>query len=205
MNDMYKDIDIVIFDVMGVIITSQSLVKEGLYPHYKGKYDNEYLKVLYRKIRKDTSGDASLWNEIGEKNPEVAREGFLGRFLIDTQFWEYRNFLSKKNIRKGILSNMPREWGEYFFKKFNLKNEFDPIVISGEVGMSKPERGIYLEFEKRSGIPLERSLFIDDKLINLKTAYDLGVKTVYFNRKKKKRNIEGFQPDYEVSSFADLF
>jgi FMN phosphatase YigB (HAD superfamily) len=155
MNDIYKDIDIVIFDVMGVIIALSSLVEEG--------------------------------------------------FVIDTQFWEYRNFLSKKNIRKGILSNMPREWGEYFFEKFNLKNEFDPIVLSGEVGMSKPERGIYLGFEKRSGIALKRSLFIDDKLINLKTAYDLGVKTVYFNRKKKKRNIEGFQPDYEVSSFADLF
>jgi putative hydrolase of the HAD superfamily len=99
---------------------------------------------------------------------------------------------------------MPKEWGEYFLEKFNLKNEFDPIVLSGEVGMRKPDKDIYLEFRKRSDVALERSLFIDDKLINLKTASDLGVKTVYFNRKKKKRNMEGFQPDYVVSNFAKL-
>ena len=152
---MYRGIDIVIFDVIGVIVIPSNLVED--------------------------------W------------------FVIDTEFLDFMDFLKKKNIRKGVLSNVSKEWGEYFLEKFNLKNEFDPIVLSGEVGMSKPERGIYLEFERRSGIALERSLFIDDKLINLKTASDLGVKTVYFNRKKKKRDIEGFQPDYEVGSFAQLF
>jgi len=155
MKDMYRGIDIVIFDVIGVIVIPSNLVED--------------------------------W------------------FVIDTEFLDFMDFLKKKNIRKGVLSNVSKEWGEYFLEKFNLKNEFDPIVLSGEVGMSKPERGIYLEFERRSGIALERSLFIDDKLINLKTASDLGVKTVYFNRKKKKRDIEGFQPDYEVGSFAQLF
>ena len=151
---MYKGIDIVIFDVIGVIVIPSNLVENG--------------------------------------------------FVIDTEFLDFMKFLNKRNIRKGILSNLPKEWGEYFLKKFNLKNEFNPIVLSGEVGMRKPERGIYLEFERRSGIALEKSFFIDDKLINLKTASDLGVRTVYFNRKKKKREIEGFQADYEVSSFVQL-
>jgi len=204
MKEIYKGIDIVIFDVMGVIITSPSLVKDGLYPHYEGRYDYEYLKDLYRKIRKDTKGDASLWKEIGEDNPEVARKGFLERFVLDKGFWDFRDFLEKKNFKRGVLSNMPKEWGEYFFEKLNFEKEFDPVVLSGQVGMRKPDEEIYLEFEKRSGIPLEKSLFIDDKLGNLETASNLGVKTVHFKRVEKKGDKGLFQPDYEVPSFAEL-
>ncbi len=43
--------------------------------------------------------------------------------------------------------------GEYFFEKLNFEKEFDPVVLSGQVGMRKPDEEIYLEFEKRSGIP----------------------------------------------------
>ena len=155
MKEMYKGIDIVIFDVVGVIITTSGLVKDG--------------------------------------------------FVLDPGFVDFMDFLKKENIRKGILSNMSKEWGEYFLKKFNLKDEFDPIVISGEVGMRKPDREIYLEFEGRSKVPLKKSLFIDDKLYNLKTASNLGVRTVYFNRKGKDKNIEGFHPDYVINSFSELF
>ena len=155
MREIYKGIDIVIFDVVGVIISTADLVED--------------------------------------------------RFVLDPSFLDFTEFLKKENIRKGILSNLPKEWGEYFLKKFNLKGEFDPIVLSGEVGMRKPDRGIYLEFEKRSKVPLKKSLFIDDKLYNLKTASELGVGTVYFNRSGKDKGTNDFQPDYEVSSFAELF
>ncbi|HRY22444.1 MAG TPA: HAD family hydrolase [Candidatus Dojkabacteria bacterium] len=164
MKGIYEGIDIVIFDVMGVIITSPSLVKKG-----------------------------------------IVRKNFLEMFVLNPEFWEFRDFLEKKSLKKGILSNMPKVWGEYFFKKLNLEGEFDPIVLSGEVGMRKPDKEIYLEFEKRSGIPLGKSLFIDDKLGNLKTASNLGVKTVHFSRLKNKRNGGEFRPDYEITSFAELF
>jgi putative hydrolase of the HAD superfamily len=154
MKEIYKGIDIVIFDVVGVIVTASSLVKDG--------------------------------------------------FVLDPGFWDFRDFLKKENIRKGILSNMPKEWGEYFFKKLDFEKEFNPVVISGQVGMRKPDEEIYLEFEKRSGIPLEKSLFIDDKLGNLETASKLGVKTVHFKRVEMKGDKGPFQPDYEVTSFAEL-
>jgi putative hydrolase of the HAD superfamily len=171
MKGIYEGIDIVIFDFIGVIITSPSFVKK----------------------------------EIGKKNSKIVRKNFLERFVLDPEFWEFRDFLEKENLRKGILSNMPKELGRYFFKKLNLEGEFDPIVLSGEVGMRKPDKEIYLEFEKRSGIPLGKSLFIDDKLGNLETASNLGVKTVHFRRVKNKRNGGKFKSDYEITSFAELF
>ncbi len=153
MKEVYKDIDIVIFDVMGVVVRKQ----------------------------------------------------FLEKLSIDKDLYEYLSFLERVDIKKGILSNMPREWWKYFSNKFSLVEYFDPVVLSGEVGMRKPDKEIYLEFEKRSGIPLGRSLFIDDKLGNLETASNLGVRTVHFKRPENKGNKGSFQPDYEVSSFGELF
>lgn len=153
MKEIYKDIDIVIFDVMGVIVRKQ----------------------------------------------------FLEKLAIDKDLYEYLHFLKGAGIRRGILSNMPREWWGYFSNKFSLAEYFNPIVLSGKVGMRKPDKEIYLEFEKRSGIPLERSLFIDDRLSNLETASNLGIKTVYFKKGDGKGYGNGFNPDFQVSSFAELF
>ncbi len=153
MKEIYKDIDIVIFDVMGVIV----------------------------------------------------RKEFLGKLAMDKDLYEYLTFLKGAGINRGILSNMPREWWRYFSKKFSLVEYFDPVVLSGEVGMRKPDKEIYFEFEKRSGIPLERSLFIDDRLSNLETASNLGIKTVHFKKDKGKGYGNGFKPDLQVGSFAELF
>jgi HAD superfamily hydrolase (TIGR01509 family) len=153
MKEIYKDIDIVIFDVMGVIVRKQ----------------------------------------------------FLGKLAIDKDLYEYLSFLKGAGINRGILSNMPREWWRYFSEKFSLVEYFNPIVLSGEVGMRKPDKEIYLEFEKRSGIPLERSLFIDDRLSNLEAASNLGIKTVYFKKGDGKGYGNGFNPDFQVNSFTELF
>jgi len=204
MKEMFKDIDIVIFDIMGVIIVNPSLVSEGLYPYYKGKYDCEYLESLYGRIRKNPAGDASLWNELGEKNPDLARKRFLDRFEIDKDFVRFKNLLKKNDFRIGILSNMPKEWGEYFSDKFDFEKDFNPIIMSGIVAMRKPDEEIYLEFEKRSGVSLRRSLFIDDKESNLKEASRFGAKTVLFSRARREEVKHGFYPDYDIASFEEL-
>jgi len=153
MKEIYKDIDIVIFDVMGVIVRKQ----------------------------------------------------FLEKLNIEEDLYDYLSFLKGAGIKKGILSNMPKDLWKYFSNKFSLVEYFDPIVLSGEVGTRKPDKEIYLEFERRSQIPLKRSLFIDDRLNNLETASNLGMKTVYFKGGKGKRSDNGFKPDFQVSSFGELF
>ena len=150
---MYKGIDIVIFDVMGVIV----------------------------------------------------RKRFLEKLSIDKDLYEYLSFLEEHGIKKGILSNMPKEWWKYFSNKFSLTEYFDSVVLSGEVGIRKPDKEIYLEFERRSGVPFNKSLFIDDKLSNLEAAAKFGVKTVQFKRSDKKGKRGGFHPDYVVRGFTKLF
>jgi HAD superfamily hydrolase (TIGR01549 family) len=113
----------------------------------------------------------------------------------------FRDYLGKENIRKGIISNMPKEWGDYLAKKFNLVVDFDPIILSGDVGVSKPDYGKYDEFLNRAGVRGEKVLFIDDKLENLIMAERFGFKTVLFDRGREQ---EGFEPNVKISSFKEL-
>ena len=63
---------------------------------------------------------------------------------------------------------------EYSFLKL-----FDGILISGEEKLTKPDLAIYKLAIKRFNLVPEKSVFIDDKLANIKTAKKLGLNTIH--------------------------
>ncbi len=164
MNDILKGIEMVVFDLMGVIITDTSLVAKEV--------------------------------------PSHSRVKFLDKYVIGSNFEDFKTLLKEKNIKMSILSNMPESWGRYLCSKFNLDKDFNPILFSSVVGISKPNRGIFIELFKETGINPEKMLFIDDQLKNLKTASELGMKTMLFSQKSIKE--ESFSPDYIISSFKTV-
>jgi putative hydrolase of the HAD superfamily len=201
MHKILDDVDIVAFDIMGVIITEPSLISKGLFPIYQDRYSYDYVKKLYRNIRTDIKGDISLWEGLEVEDPEKARKEFLDIYEVDENFEKFRTFLSEMEIGKGIISNMPKEWGEYFINKLNLKSDFKNIILSGSIGIKKPDKGIYEEFLKYNQDQPNKILFIDDKLSNLETVKQLGVKTVMYDRGKEQ---EGYEPDLIIKSFEEL-
>jgi putative hydrolase of the HAD superfamily len=70
-----------------------------------------------------------------------------------------------------LLSN---SWGNgYPYEHF--ETTFDTVVISGEVGMRKPEERIYLHTCEQLGLAPEHCVFIDDLEHNVRTAEALGM------------------------------
>lgn len=57
---------------------------------------------------------------------------------------------------------------------------FDEIVVSGELGMIKPDPEIYGVLVERTGLDLATSVFIDDSAPNVRAAEELGFKGVLF-------------------------
>jgi FMN phosphatase YigB (HAD superfamily) len=201
MHRILDGVDMVAFDIMGVIITEPSMVRNGLYPIYKDKFSYEYIKELYNKAKINVDGDTALWKSLGVDNPDIAREEYLKSFKKDRCFERIRRYLNKRNIQKGIISNMPEEWGDYFVEKFKLRRDFDPILLSADIGVAKPDYGKYDEFISRAKVRGDRILFIDDKLKNLEIGKRFGFKTVLFDRGKEQ---EGYEPDLVIDSFKDL-
>lgn len=81
----------------------------------------------------------------------------------------------RAGVRTGLLSN---SWGEDRYDRSRFGELFDALVISGEVGIRKPDPAIYAlaceHLEREPG----RCVFVDDLPGNLKPARALGMATV---------------------------
>ena len=138
-----------------------------------------------------------------KKYPEYkeAIEAFYGRFLemIDSVHQENVN-LALKLKQKGypiyLLSNFPGDQFEKYRLQNSFLNEFDDRIISGDVGLAKPDIKIYQLAIKKFNLNPEESLFIDDKIENTKGAEQAGIKTIQLQKPEDL--------DKEIRKFIDL-
>lgn len=78
-------------------------------------------------------------------------------------------------VRTGLISN---SWGTALYEAAELTALFDGLVISGEVGLRKPDPAIYELGAERIGLPPEACVFVDDLGGNLKPARAMGMLTI---------------------------
>ena len=78
-------------------------------------------------------------------------------------------------FKTALLSN---SWGMDLYPKKRLAELFDEVVISGEVGLRKPDREIFELLLSRLGLPAAACLFVDDHPGHLHAAAELGMQTV---------------------------
>jgi epoxide hydrolase-like predicted phosphatase len=78
-------------------------------------------------------------------------------------------------VRTGLVSN---SWGTRRYDRAQLAELFDGVVISGEVGVRKPAREIYLLGAEAIGLTPQACVFVDDLPSNLRPAAELGMATV---------------------------
>jgi epoxide hydrolase-like predicted phosphatase len=78
-------------------------------------------------------------------------------------------------LRTGLLSN---SWSVDDYDRDQLDELFDAWVISGEVGLRKPDPAIYALAAERMELPPAAIAYVDDLPGNLKPARALGMTTI---------------------------
>lgn len=78
------------------------------------------------------------------------------------------------------LSNWSAETFPIAQQKYDFFDLLDDRVISGEVGMIKPEPEIFALLLEKIGRPAHECLFIDDAIANIEQAQKLGFATIQF-------------------------
>jgi epoxide hydrolase-like predicted phosphatase len=78
-------------------------------------------------------------------------------------------------VKTGLISN---SWGTALYESTDLQALFDGMVISGEVGLRKPDPAIYRLGAERIGLAPEACVFVDDLGGNLKPARAMGMLTI---------------------------
>jgi putative hydrolase of the HAD superfamily len=99
---------------------------------------------------------------------------------VDPRMIQWARALKESGRKIAVLSNMPREIGEYMRANFDWLRDFDHITFSYEVRLVKPEPAIYREAIDAVGVRPEEAVFLDDRLENVRGAEAVGLRAVLF-------------------------
>jgi putative hydrolase of the HAD superfamily len=106
----------------------------------------------------------------------VPAEGLLRRMFAasvpDYAMYDTIRALRGAGLRTALLSN---SWGRDDYPRADFPGLFDAVVISGEVGMRKPEEAIFLYAAQALGLTPRDCVFIDDVEANVNAAVACGM------------------------------
>ncbi|MFD9957569.1 HAD-IA family hydrolase [Amycolatopsis sp. NPDC058986] len=86
--------------------------------------------------------------------------------------YTYLEAARDRGLRTALLSNAP---GASSQVKNTMSRYFDALVFSGEIGVAKPDREVYLITAAMLGLPAGRCVFVDDSAANVRGAVDAGM------------------------------
>jgi putative hydrolase of the HAD superfamily len=96
------------------------------------------------------------------------------------EVWDIAAAFKRRGGRTAILSNGVPGVINRVRRQRRLQDYFDVVIVSCEVGCTKPDSRIYEVCLGRLGARAEATLFVDDRLENLEGAARLGIKTLHF-------------------------
>ena len=88
--------------------------------------------------------------------------------------------LRSTGVRLVALSNWSAELFPIARERFDFLGWFEGILISGDVGVNKPDRRIFDHLAEQFEIEPEATLFIDDSAANVDAAKTLGFRAIRF-------------------------
>jgi HAD superfamily hydrolase (TIGR01509 family) len=168
----------IIFDCYGVLVS--------------GSLD--YLRSLTPAGKRQAFTDLSRASDNGYISRDEYVQGASELIGISPQ--EIRNIISKQEVRSAqmleyvlslknsyrtaLLSNVGRGAIERLFTPEELKGLFDAVVLSSEVGMTKPNIEIYQYAAAQLDLAPEECVMIDDIPFNVEGAEMAGMRGVLF-------------------------
>ncbi len=142
------------------------------YEKHRPLYDQDRLNAeqYWKAVFKDAGGelplqelpgivhqDDSCWSEI---NPDVL-------LWVET--------LKEAGYQIGLLTNMPSRFYRMVIEPATWKSLFQYQVVSGLLGMVKPDPAIFTHAIRITGQPAETIVYMDDIQIHVDTAARLGI------------------------------
>jgi putative hydrolase of the HAD superfamily len=122
---------------------------------------------------------AELLDEAAGREGRPAAAGMLTRmfagFRSEASMIDVVRAARTAGVRTGLLSN---SWG-LDYPRAGWDTLFDTVVISGEVGLRKPDPAIYRLAAERLGLPPDQIVFVDDLAPNVRAAAAVGMVGVH--------------------------
>jgi putative hydrolase of the HAD superfamily len=104
----------------------------------------------------------------------------------------------------GLLTNGAPDLQRRKLEGSGIAGYFDQTIISGDIGIAKPDPRIFEMLLGRIGAKKEKALMIGNSLAtDIQGAHEAGIRAVWINRTGKPRD-NSIIPDWEISGLQDL-
>ena len=166
----------------------------------KGEIDKDFLKIERFRLPLKDYGivDEKLSIDLGESYTDYAAR--LVALVPNTM--EVLNYLKEKNYKIHLITNGFLEVQSIKMKTSGLDKMIDSSFVSEEVGFKKPDHRIFFHAMNEVGGNIENSVMIGDDLsVDIIPAKEIGMKHIYFNRKKISHNE---MLDYEIEDLIEI-
>jgi len=180
---------VIVFDFGGVIGDSDKDVLCDRTAHELGISEDKAFELVdgYYESKRQGRSSRLFWSEQAEKGwsfPERWRERFeaIRRECIIAfpGMMELVEVLRSKGYRVAMLSNVTPDRAAVI-RSQGLYEPFDPLILSYEIGVSKPDKRAWeILLDALGGIAPRRCIFIDDKLRNTIVADEMGFDSIVF-------------------------
>ncbi len=170
-----------VLDAMGVIYSVGDDVRGILCPFLAEKGGSQdFSKILehYELASLGKISASELWKAI-DLDPALEDE-YLRRYKLTDGLIDFLKAIVARGFQVWCLSNDLSQWSRKLRALFGLERYFHSFVISGDVGVRKPDRAIFEHFLQRLEVSSSDVVFVDDQIKNLDVAVGLGFSTVLF-------------------------
>lgn len=141
--------------------------------------ENPQAAVLVRSMETAAVSEEDFGRDFGDLLGVTDQTGLLERMFghigPDLPMLAAVRRARAQDIRTGLISN---SMGQAMYADAPLDELFDGVVISGEVGLHKPQPEIFLLGAERAGAAPEECVFVDDLRENCAGAEAVGMTAV---------------------------
>jgi putative hydrolase of the HAD superfamily len=187
---MHKtNVKIIFSDIGGVLLTNgwghqsrQKAAEVFGFDYEEMNVLHEFIFNIYEmgKISLDAYLDTTLFHRPREFTREDVKAFMFAQSeeLPDLLQWFVEWKRTQPELKFIAINNEGKELNDYRIKKFKLHRCFDAFISSCEVGMRKPDPGIFSLAMGVAQASPEECLYIDDRLMIVEAAKGAGIRAI---------------------------
>jgi putative hydrolase of the HAD superfamily len=175
---------VVALDGMGVLYGTAADIHDVLIPFCFEKGSTLTADEIAARARQLSLGriePSAFWQLVQVPgDPNALDDEYLAKHALKPGVVKFLRSLRDREVRVACFTNDSAAWARKLRQRHSLDTLVDPWVVSGAVGVRKPDRPIFEVLRRLTGQPPANILIVDDQLEILDAARALGYRTAWF-------------------------